>query len=254
MRRWGWMSVLGMSIAGSCFAQEAAPTGGLVLKLEAATDGSGNLVIGQVDGDFGAGMPLIFNGVGGPMNDELGVALDAQFQDEIGLVPEQKEKLVALRQRISERRQGLAREVRAAGQEKAGQVVADYEKQIRDDVKKSLGEILLPHQVDRIRQIRVQSQLRNRGVMAISRGELGDALALTDQQKANLAEKQKKAERELREKIDQLRKEMQKELLDEVLTPQQRETLAKLTGPEARPKPVELTTPRLNLPTPKADK
>ncbi len=197
------------------------------------------------DGGFSFSGPIIFSGGGIALggDDDLGISNDEQFQEEIGLVAEQKEKLVALRKEIQERRDTKFREVQSVGREKAGQLIADFEKQIREDVKKKMSDILLPHQLDRIRQIKVQSQLKNRGVMAVSRGDLADVLGITDEQKTELAEKQKKAERQLREKIDALRKEMQKELLDEVLTAEQRKKLAELAGPDVRPKPLEIATP-----------
>jgi Spy/CpxP family protein refolding chaperone len=226
-------------------AQEAEPPQPRVVTIEAFGDkaGDGNVIISRVEGNGVAfAMPLSFSfgGFGGVPEDDLGISGSDQYQEELGLVPEQKEKLSALRKDIQERRNVAFRDFRGVGPEKVGQTVAAFETQIREDVKKKLGEILLPHQLERIKQIQVQSQMRNRGLSALSRGELADMLALTEQQKADLVEKQKKAERELREKIEALRKEVYKEVMDEVLTAEQREKLAKLTGAEVRPKPIEV--------------
>lgn len=250
MKRSAVAMALVLGSAWQVMAQEAEPPMPRVVTVEAVGDakGDGNVIISRISGDGGGiffSAPIMMApgsgmGFGFGAEDDLGIAGGEQFQDEIGLVPEQKEKLTTLRKEIQERRTKLIQEYRAAPPEKLGAQLQTMETQLRDEVKKRLGDILLPHQLERIKQIRVQSQIRNRGVTALAGGELAEALALTDKQKTELLEKQRKAEKELREKIDALRKEAQKELLDEVLTPDQREKLAKLTGAEVKPKPIEL--------------
>src|SRR6185503_12998486 len=106
-----------------------------------------------------------------------------------------------------------------------------------------LAEILLPHQVDRLKQLRLQMQMRNRGVNALAAGELAEVLDLTDEQKAKLADKQKEAEKQLREKIEEIRRQLQRDVLTEVLTAQQRDKLVKMIGDEYKYKPVEPQLP-----------
>jgi hypothetical protein len=115
----------------------------------------------------------------------------------------------------------------------------ELESTLQQETKTRIAEILLPHQVDRLKQLRLQMQVRNRGLSALSTPDLADALGLSDDQKAKLAEKQAEAQKQLREKIEELRKQLQQDVIQEVLTPGQRDKLSKLTGTEFKLKPVE---------------
>jgi hypothetical protein len=87
--------------------------------------------------------------------------------------------------------------------------------------------------------MRVQLQMRSRGAGALANGELANTLGLTDDQKKRLAEKQREAELELRRKIEELRKQLVKDIVQEVLTAEQRESLAKLVGGDLQAKSAE---------------
>lgn len=268
-RQWSqrvWSSVVGgavLTLGSAGWAQEVqvevAPP--RVVSIEAVGDEKG-LVISRVVGDGPImAVPGMFGGNFSYVpEDDLGIADNEQFQQELGLVPEQREKLQGVRREMQEMRQKLFSQFRPPvplpGQapaeggkanvqfdgKKFAEQMREGERKITEETKKKLSEILLPHQVERLKQIRFQIAMRNQGSKAIAGGELGDILGLTDKQKEELAEKQRKAEKELREKIEQLRRDTYKEVVDEVLTSEQREKLSKLVGPEIQVKPAE---PRL---------
>jgi hypothetical protein len=162
--------------------------------------------------------------------DDLGLLQLEQYHDDLGLIPEQKERLAIVRRDLQEQRTKAFTDIRKLEPAKIAEVAKQTETRLKEESQRRVGEILLPHQADRLKQIRVQLQLRNRGATALAAGELANALALTEDQKKQLAEKQRQAESELRRKIDELRKQLVKDIVQDVLTPEQRESLAKLVG------------------------
>ena len=101
---------------------------------------------------------------------------------------------------------------------------------LRDDRKEQLKLLLLPHQIDRLKQIALQTHIKQAGTAnAISSEMVTDALSLSDDQKTQLKEKSVELKTKLEEDIKKLREQSKTELLS-VLTSDQRKTLEELTG------------------------
>ena len=126
----------------------------------------------------------------------------------------------------------------------------EVESTLVKEIKERINDILLPHQLDRLKQLRVQMQIRNRGLSAFQGGDLADAIKLTEDQKAKLAEKQAQAQKELREKIEELRAQLQQDVLKDILTPEQREALKQMTGNDFKVKPADAPAPKPANPSP----
>ncbi len=93
---------------------------------------------------------------------------------------------------------------------------------IRDQSENKLQETLLPHQMDRLRQILAQSQLRRRSLVDILTSEpLKSRLEITDTQSKELKEEEKEIEEDLQKQIAQLRAEARKRLLSKLKSRQQ---------------------------------
>ena len=92
--------------------------------------------------------------------------------------------------------------------------------------EKKLLDILLPHQVDRLKQIALQSQMRRSGgiITAVS-----NALKLNDDQKAALQKAQQEGQEKLQAEINKLREELNSKILS-TLTSSQRAQWKKLVG------------------------
>ncbi|MBM4003077.1 MAG: hypothetical protein FJ295_07270 [Planctomycetes bacterium] len=226
--------------------------------LRAVADSESNAIV-IADGGDGAGLqftfstpigagPMFFGGGAGGLPpvpaDELGMLAMDQFQSELELVDRQKEQIAQLRQDLNERRRKVMGDMKNIEPRKVASQFRELESTLQLETKTRLAEILLPHQVDRLKQLRVQMQVRNRGLSALTGPDLSDALGLSDDQKSKLAEKQAEAQKQLREKIEELRKQLQQEVIQEVLTPVQRDKLSKLTGSEFKLKPVEAPAAR----------
>lgn len=213
------------------------------------------------DGD-GVAVPLTISSAGGisfgggwasgPQMpaDEMGMLSMEQFQKELDLVPQQREKLDALRKEIGERRKQALGDLRSLDPQKIGPKVKEVESTLVKEIKERINDILLPHQLDRLKQLRVQMQIRNRGLSAFQGGDLADAIKLTEDQKAKLAEKQAQAQKELREKIEELRAQLQQDVLKDILTPEQREALKQMTGNDFKVKPADAPALKPASPSP----
>jgi hypothetical protein len=203
---------------------------------------SGAIQFGGAAGGFGGGLGGGFGGNWGGgwvPQDDLGLLAMEQYHDDIGLIPEQKDRLAIVRRDLQEQRAKAFADIRKMEPAKIAEVAQQTESRLKEESQRRVTEILLPHQVERLKQMRVQLQMRSRGAGALANGELANTLGLTDDQKKRLAEKQREAELELRRKIEELRKQLVKDIVQEVLTAEQRESLAKLVGGELQAKTPE---------------
>jgi len=151
-----------------------------------------------------------------------------QVQKEVELVPEQVEKLKALAKQYQDemRRQwegfgSLPLEQRTA---KAQEIQANAAKRA-EFYQKQIEEILLPHQLEAIKEINLRT--RSQGLLASP--FVMDQLGVSAEQK----EKLNQFRQDMQEKMWQLQKENFKKAFD-LLTPEQREKLQKMTEPGYR--------------------
>ena len=94
-----------------------------------------------------------------------------------------------------------------------------------------IRDILVPHQVRRLEQIQLQSQIRRYGLLVtIGVQEPGRQLGITPEQRKKLARVQQQKQREFAEKIEKLHAQATKEVLEEVLTADQLRNVHALLG------------------------
>jgi len=183
-------------------------------------------------GPGGPGGPGGFFGGGGT----LGLIQQQEVQQEIELSEDQEAELRTLGEEIRDQvrgeMQGMFEGMRDLSDEERqarfDEIRARFE-QINKDAEGRMQKVLMPHQFDRLKQIDLQSRLQRGGAAALTEGELADTLGLTDSQRDQLREKQEEVQKELDEKIGQLRIEARNQLL-EVLTPEQRAKLEGMMG------------------------
>jgi hypothetical protein len=171
-----------------------------------------------------------------PMGDLLPWVFSPQLQKELEIVGDQKDKLAKLQAESMEKSRDLytttqdedRQEWMRKYNEVAGRFARETDKQVRD--------ILLPHQVKRLRQIVLQTRLQGAGFgssAGLASGEVADELGLSESQKRELKKKEKELtaeiQRKTREFYEQLREESEDELLS-VLTDAQRKKLKELVG------------------------
>lgn len=176
-----------------------------------------------------------FGGPGGPGGlgggGILGLAMREEVQQELQLVDEQKDKVRDLMDdsmtRMREEIGPMFANFRDMSDEERQEAFAEVRKKAESmnaELEKDLGKILLPHQMERLKQIDLQSKVRGQGA-----GDIAKALNLTDEQREKLEQRMVEVQEEMRTKIRELQAEAREKMLD-VLTPEQREQLKKMMG------------------------
>ncbi len=188
----------------------------------------------------GPGGPGGFFGGGGI----LGLAQQQEVQQEIELSQDQQAQLQKLsdtiRNEIRDQMQGMFQGMRDLSDEerqaKFAEIRTKFE-EINKDAEARLQSVLMPHQLDRLKQIDLQLRIQRGGAAALTEGELADTLGLSESQRDQIREKSQQVQKDLQEKISQLRVDARNQLL-EVLTPDQRAKLEAMMGAEfALPEP-----------------
>lgn len=147
-------------------------------------------------------------------------------QKQVELVPEQKERLREIAKKYLEEMQSLGRRdwskwADLSAEERQAQM-QEMQKKYADAAaaaKKAVEDILLPHQIEKLKQI----ELRNRLPGLINVPNILERIGLSDEQKDRL--------RKLREEQQRKMTELMQETLDkslDVLTPEQRKKLEEL--------------------------
>lgn len=186
---------------------------------------------------------------GGIQSNSIGWLQDDNILSELDVVDEQRQQLQQLCDEIQQRRSDFAATVRDLPEDKRVQYIRDFSSLLTANVDDQVEQILLPHQLERVKQIQLQTKMRRAGVRSLDQKELAEALGITDEQREELKKKQAEVEKELRKKIDQLRKEALDEVLS-VLTAKQRQKLKDMVGAEYDFKQREATSPMMKIQQP----
>ena len=187
---------------------------------------------GGPPGQRGPGGPGGFFGGGGI----VGLIARDEVQQELQLVDEQKDKVRAItdemRNKVREQMrdvfgqmQNLSDDERRA---KFGEIRTKIDA-LSADTEKQLDKVLLPHQMERLKQIDLQTKVQSRGASALTSGDVAKALNLTDEQREKLEKRAAEVQEELQTKIKQLQADAREKMLD-VLTPDQQAQLDKMMG------------------------
>jgi hypothetical protein len=189
-------------------------------------------------GRGGPGMGFM-GGPGGMGGGMAFLLMNEKIQKELELSAEQKEKLQALGKELQEGRtanretdQKLSREERDAKR-----------KENAEKAQKKFEEILLPHQLERVKQIQLQSQLQFTPGMVLTNPETAKELGLSEDQQSKIKTITEESRKAMEgsftpgkrpepgdfEKMQKSRKETEAKLMD-VLTADQKAKLEKMKG------------------------
>ncbi|HEX5470401.1 MAG TPA: hypothetical protein VFW73_00860, partial [Lacipirellulaceae bacterium] len=120
----------------------------------------------------------------------LGLAMRPEVQQELQLVDEQKDKIQSItddmRNKVRDQMRDLFSQMQNLSQDerraKFGEIRDKFEA-INADYEKQLNKVLLPQQLERLKQIDLQSKIQQRGASALTSGDVAKALNLTDEQR-----------------------------------------------------------------------
>jgi Spy/CpxP family protein refolding chaperone len=183
-------------------------------------------------GAGGFGGPGGFFGGGGM----AGLVMRDEVQQELQLVDEQKDKVRAITDEARTKMRDQLREMFTQGgalsdeQRRArfGEIRTKVES-LSAETDKQLEKVLLPHQLDRLKQIDLQTKVQQRGASALTSGDVAKALNLSDEQRDKLEKRAAEVQQELQTQIRQLQADARKKMLD-VLTADQKSQLEKMMG------------------------
>jgi Spy/CpxP family protein refolding chaperone len=198
-------------------------------------------VLGQPPQPGGPGGPPGFGGPGGPGGffgggGLIGLVARDEVQQELQLVDEQKDKVRGItdevRNKLRDQLRDIFTQMRDLSEEERrarfGEIRTKVEA-VNADMEKQLEKVLLPHQLERLKQIDLQTKIQYRGASALTSGDVAKALNLTDEQREKLEKRAAEVQEELQTKIKQLQADARKKMLD-VLSPDQQAQLEKMMG------------------------
>ena len=250
-RRWIGVISACCLIAASAVPVSAQEEGdeGVVESVEmtvlASDDGSPPVIFQSTGGSapmmFSSSLAGLPAGVNGdfvmPAPDPWSMINNPSVQKDLELVGDQLDKVRDLQKRQGEEMKEQLGMMQKGGSFDLGNVeeFKSNMQRMREQHQSELQKLLLPHQVDRLHQIALQTHMRSAGTAgALSNSKVAEALDLSDDQVKQLKDKSKQLNEDLQKKIEQLKQEMKKELLG-VLNAEQREKLQEMTGEDYKP-------------------
>jgi Spy/CpxP family protein refolding chaperone len=186
---------------------------------------------GGPQGPGGFGGPGFFGGGG-----MAGLVARDEVQQELQLVDEQKDKVRTItdeaRNKLRDQMRDMFTQARNLSDEERRARFGELRTKIETvsvETDKQLEKVLLPHQLDRLKQIDLQTKLQQRGAQALTSGDVAKALNLTDEQRDKLEKRAAEVQQELQTQIKKLQADARQKMLD-VLTDDQQAQLKKMMG------------------------
>lgn len=179
-------------------------------------------------------------------SDQFSLLNKPNVQQELSLVDEQVERLKEVRKNFRNR----MKEVTSQMQNDTGNFRLDPDmikklqeltKEINEQKREEIEGLLLPEQIERLKQIALQSTMKHQGtVNALGNKEVAEALGLDKEQIKSLRKRSKELAQKVQEDIMALREKAREDLLEE-LSDEQREKLDELLGDKFEQKEAELS-------------
>ncbi len=175
-----------------------------------------------------------FGGFGG--GGLVGLVSREEVQQEIQLVDEQRDKVMeiseAARDKMRDEMRSMFSEMRdLSGEERRerfGEIRSKME-EMNADVESQLKKALLPHQLERLKQIDLQQRMQSRGEGGLSSRAVSEALDLTDEEREKLEKKAEEVRAELQAKIREAQAEAREKIL-EALPAEKKAKLEEMLG------------------------
>ena len=181
----------------------------------------------------GSGAPLVFSINATPaiaFGDSASMLVDQRVQKELELMADQQQMLTDIRadfeKRITEMRQ--ARKTGDSDEENQKRHKAIQ--RLRDERTKMMEQVLLPHQVERLRQVSLQLKMKQHGDVEMLTGDLlAEKLGIDEVQKQRIEQRAEEIKQQMQKEIAEIKEKGRKQLLNE-LTSRQRRELEEMLG------------------------
>lgn len=166
-------------------------------------------------------------------NNQFGLLMNKQVQEELELVDDQVRELEDLQKEMEQVVRDMFSEMQDLPRDQMREGWRDMREKMQEKMKPFEGrvkEVLMPHQHDRLKQLGYQNRARGQGAGgALQNQDLLDELEVTDEQKEKLDEALKEAREELQKQYAKLVKDAEEDVL-KVLDSEQRKKYRELVG------------------------
>lgn len=156
-----------------------------------------------------------------------------EVRKELDVMDDQMERITQSRADINKRIQDEVAKMMEGGFDPSkAKEMAEVVRAQRAEVEQQISEQLLPAQVQRLKEIALRMQMKQAGtVRTLGRKDIKEALGLTDEQVKALEAKAEELDKEMKKRVEELKKKAQSELMNE-LNPDQRKKLEEMMGKE----------------------
>lgn len=162
----------------------------------------------------------------GGQSSSLGMLSNSKVRQELEIVDDQYKELQELNAEIQRK---AAERIKEIDLSDSGNMFSQLQK-IRGEAIAEMEDLLLPHQKERLKQLRMQSQLRRKTLVEILTSDpVKTDLEITDEQSDELRDEEKKIQEDLEKEIAKLREKAKNRLLSK-LKKKQREEVESMLG------------------------
>lgn len=183
-------------------------------------------------------MPIPSYGWYGGGDSGMHLLHDPSVMKDLELVDDQKERLNQVRKDYGKQLRDVMKQFSKAknDQERIKELQEEMQL-IQKEQSEAMSNVLLPHQLDRIKQVSNQMQMNSMGTAgALQYGNLAKELEITDDQKKKLAKIQQDLQKQIAEATKRLQESAKKKVMQE-LTADQRSKLDDMVGEEFKRDP-----------------
>lgn len=209
------------------FATESVDGGGMSTRMGFSLGGEGGMLklVGGGDGGFNMPAPDPFSMLNNP-----------SVQKDIELVGDQLKKVQELQSNFAKRMQEEIGDLSKGGiNPDRFKGIPELMKRLREEQKAEMESLLLPHQLDRLKQVALQTHMKQAGTAnALASEAIAEQLGITDEQKDKLKQRAEEVKKKLAEDVAKLKAKAEEDLLS-VLDSKQRAKLKELAGDKFEP-------------------
>lgn len=177
--------------------------------------------------DIAQGMPIGSTASRyGTASSELGLLANPRIREDIEMVDDQYREFQERQRTLQKEMADQLRQIDFTDTENLPSQI----KEIRDSAEREMNELLLPHQVKRLRQLRMQSLLQRRDlVQVLTADPIKSDLKITDEQAQELREYQVQMQEDIQREIAKIQDKARSRLLSK-LDPSQKKEIEDMIG------------------------
>lgn len=171
-----------------------------------------------------------------PAPDPWSMLNNPSVQKDLELVGDQLDKVKDLQSQFAQQMKDKIGDFRKGGLSTDRlKDLPELMKKIRAEQREQMEGLLLPHQIDRLKQVAFQQHMKQAGTAgALTSEAVAEKLGITEEQAERLKKRAEEIKAKLAEDMEKLKEKAKQDLLQE-LTPDQRAKVKEMTGDKYEP-------------------